>query len=73
MISPGTFTIRCDGTDPTTGDKCKSSKVLTVAVKDLAFLRSGHEEAIAFFGAHLAADWLVQPTLQKMLCPACQK
>ena len=73
MISPGTFTVRCDGTDPSTGDRCKSSKVLIVPIKDLAFLRPGHAEAVTFFGAHLPADWLVLAPEQKVLCPSCKK
>lgn len=73
MISPGTFTVRCDGIDPSTGDRCKSSKVLSVAALDIARMHPEPVGEIAFFGARLPADWQVEIVQKKILCPACKK
>ena len=73
MISPGTFTIRCDGTDPSTRDRCKSSTVVVVPIADLATLPAdaGPARCAAFFGARLTGPWQVT-AVGKIFCPGCK-
>jgi len=73
VISPGTFSVRCDGTDRTTGDRCKSSCVLTINALDIA--AQMHADApgqVAFFGARMPVDWKIVPLEKKTLCPSCK-
>lgn len=72
MISHGMFSVRCDGIDHSTGDKCKSSVVLTLGLDDLAVLprNSSIFERATFFGARIPA-WSVTKE-GRNFCPNCK-
>ena len=72
MISPGTFTIRCDGIDHSTGDRCKSSVVLNVRLEEFSLMRNDLPGRISFFGARLPMTWSVVPRDSSILCPSCK-